>query len=184
MPFEKEIKEAAEKYQIPYELLYSQVKQESSFNPLAVSRCGARGLLQLMPLTGAEMGLKDHEFFDVEKNLHAGAAYLNRMFKAGRNMIFSLPKTIKYEFISNDELWKFALASYNGGLGYVIKAMNLCIQDDIAVCYDNTTQMLADVRCVVRGKRPDSKQITDYVKKIWTNYARMKAPIENRDKEA
>ena len=47
------------------------------------------------------------------------------------------------------ERLKFSLASYNGGRAY-------------------TSPFLADPHCVVDGKRPDHKQITDYVEKIWS----------------
>lgn len=166
--FEKEIRAAAEKNQIPFELLYAQVGQESSFNPLAVSKCGARGLLQLMPATGAEMGLKEHEFFDVEKNLFAGAAYLRRQHRAVRNFITTL-KNVNNTCME-DDYWMFALASYNGGLGYTLKAINLCIQEGLSIRWQNVEHLYSDERCQVRGKRPDHKQITDYVRKIITNY--------------
>lgn len=168
MKFETEIRAAAEKNQIPFELLYAQVGQESSFNPLAVSKCGARGLLQLMPLTGKEMGLQEHEFFDVEKNLDAGAFYLRRQYRAVKNFITTL-KNINNTCME-DDYWMFALASYNGGLGYTLKALNLCIQEGLSIRWANAERFYSDECCQVRGRHPDHKQITDYVSKIWTDY--------------
>ena len=46
------------------------------FDPRAVSRKGARGLMQLMPATGRRFGLSKSEMFDPAKNLDAGARYL------------------------------------------------------------------------------------------------------------
>ncbi|MDP3012687.1 MAG: transglycosylase SLT domain-containing protein [Candidatus Subteraquimicrobiales bacterium] len=174
--FEKEIRTAAEKNQIPFELLYALVGQESSYNPLATSKCGARGLMQLMPATGAEMGLKEHEFFDVEKNLDAGAAYLRRQYRAAKNFITTL-KNVTNACVEND-YWMFALASYNGGLGYTLKSINICIQEGLSIRWENVAPFYSDERCVVRGKWPDHKQITDYVRKIMANYKKMDSPIK------
>lgn len=165
--FESEIKTAAEKNQIPFELLYAQVGQESSYNPLAVSKCGARGLLQIMPATGHELGLGEDDFFDVERNLDAGARYLRRMYRACRHMVMSLPKTA-VNACAEDDFWMFALASYNGGLGYTIAAINLCILKGLSVRWPNVEPFYEQSQ--VRGRKPDHKQIIDYVRKIWMNY--------------
>ena len=165
--FEKEIRAAAEKNQIPFELLYAQVAQESSFNPLATSKCGARGLLQLMPATGAEMGLKEHEFFDAEKNLEAGAAYLRRMCRTAKSMV----TTMKCDnHCTEDDYYKLGLAAYNGGLGYVIKAINYCKQDNIPINWETVSAKFSDKRVAVKGHDPDARQTIDYVSKIWTDY--------------
>lgn len=184
MKFEKEIKTAAEKHGIPCALLYAQVGQESSYNPQAVSHCGARGLLQLMPLTGKEMGLKEDEFFDIEKNLNAGAAYLIRQYKSVKRIIETWPKkdtAIGKEgtpgannLCVDEDYWCMALASYNGGLGYIISAIKLCVAGGLSLRWANVLLLLKDGRCQVRGKRPDHKQMIDYVAKIWCNYKKAK----------
>jgi soluble lytic murein transglycosylase-like protein len=168
MRFEKEIKAAAERHNIPCALLTAQVEQESSFNPSAVSPCGARGLLQLMPLTGREMGLMtDADFFDPEKNLNAGAGYLRRQYKGVK---FLIPSLKGNNACIEDDHWMMALAAYNGGLGYVYGAIHLCLEDHISIRWANVSFMLRDLRCMVRGKHPDYKQINNYVEKIFTNY--------------
>jgi soluble lytic murein transglycosylase-like protein len=58
-------------------LLASVVKAESGGNPRAVSRTGARGLMQLMPGTAAELGVADS--FSPEGNVDGGSAYLDRL---------------------------------------------------------------------------------------------------------
>ncbi len=175
MPFEPEIRAAAAKHNIPYDLLYAQVRQESAFDNMAASRCGARGLLQLMPATGEECGLRTAaDFFDAQKNLFAGALYLRRMYKSAKSMVISLPKIYKGKPTVNecteDDYWKLALAGYNGGLGYMIKAINICLMDGHPVKWETVSAHLSDKREVVHGHDPDEKQIIDYVTKIWANY--------------
>jgi soluble lytic murein transglycosylase-like protein len=77
---------------------------ESAFNPLAVSKAGAVGLMQLMPDTAARYGVKDR--WDPAQNILGGARYLS----------FLLEK-----FNNNHKL---AIAAYNAGEGAVEKHRN------------------------------------------------------------
>jgi hypothetical protein len=86
---------AASKYNISVNLLKAVGKQESNFNPNAVSRCGAQGIMQLMPATAASLGVTDS--FDPEQNIMGGAKYLSGLMK---------------RFDGNVS---FALAAYNAG---------------------------------------------------------------------
>jgi soluble lytic murein transglycosylase len=85
------------------------IKQESAGNPKAVSKAGARGLMQIMPATAddiaKEMGLVVYDLFDAKTNEKMGRYYLKKMLKA---------------FNDNIEL---SLAAYNWGIGNVKKAM-------------------------------------------------------------
>lgn len=95
-----------------WRLLGSLVYQESRFDPYAESWAGARGLMQLMPATALEMGLKNPN--DPTQNLDGGVRYLRRLTK-------------RFEEEVEDPLQrvKFAIASYNVGLGHVLDARRL-----------------------------------------------------------
>jgi soluble lytic murein transglycosylase-like protein len=56
-------------------LIEAVIRVESAYNPRAVSRKGARGLMQLMPDTAARFGV--HDAFDPEQNVLGGARYLS-----------------------------------------------------------------------------------------------------------
>ena len=91
-------------------LLFAMIRQESAFDPTAVSRSGARGLMQLMPATGRELARKLRLDFssgrlsDPEFNVRLGSTYFRQLLEM---------------FDGNEEL---ALAGYNGG-PYRIKRM-------------------------------------------------------------
>jgi len=77
LPYEKFdpfIWQAAEKYGVNYALIKAIIKTESDFNPRAISKAGAKGLMQLMPKTAYAFQVKDS--FHPEKNIEGGVRYL------------------------------------------------------------------------------------------------------------
>jgi len=68
------LREAAARYAIPVALARAVLAAESNFDPNAVSRAGAMGLMQLMPQTAAEMYVADA--FDPRENIFGGVRYL------------------------------------------------------------------------------------------------------------
>jgi soluble lytic murein transglycosylase-like protein len=68
---------AGEAHNIDEDLLASVVKAESGGQVRAVSHAGAQGLMQLMPGTASELGVKDS--FRPEENISGGTAYLDAL---------------------------------------------------------------------------------------------------------
>ena len=64
------------RFEVSPRLLAAVARAESAFDPRAVSKKGARGLLQLMPATAARFGVKAAELFDPGRNVEAGTRYL------------------------------------------------------------------------------------------------------------
>jgi len=68
---------AGVEHNVDVDLLASIIKAESRGNPLAVSRAGARGLMQLMPSTASQLGVSDS--FKPDQNVNGGSAYLDSL---------------------------------------------------------------------------------------------------------
>ena len=77
--FMHHINEAAEKYKIDPDLIKAVIAQESAGNPNAVSKSGAKGLMQLMDATADELNVKN--IFDPRENIIAGARYLKKLLE-------------------------------------------------------------------------------------------------------
>jgi soluble lytic murein transglycosylase-like protein len=75
--FRSIIQEASDRYEVEPELIQAIIMAESSYNPRAVSKRGARGLMQLMPATAESLGVKDS--FNPEHNIHGGVRYFKRL---------------------------------------------------------------------------------------------------------
>ena len=94
-PYVREIRDAADRYGVPVRLVSAVIRAESGFNPRAVSRKGAQGLMQLMPTTAASLGVRNS--FDPKQNIDGGVRHL-------RGLIDRFPSNLP-----------FALAAYNAG---------------------------------------------------------------------
>ena len=72
------ISDASERYGVSFPLLKAIIKAESDFDPQAVSKKGATGLMQIMPENFKPLGIRDP--FDPWQNINAGARYFKQMY--------------------------------------------------------------------------------------------------------
>ncbi|MCI8485139.1 MAG: lytic transglycosylase domain-containing protein [Lachnospiraceae bacterium] len=93
--------EASKTYNVPKNLIKAIAKAESDFRPDATSKAGAQGIMQLMPATARELGVKDS--YDPYQNIMGGTKYISQMLA-------------KY----NGDV-SLALAAYNAGSNNVAK---------------------------------------------------------------
>ncbi len=111
--FDKLFKKYAKEIDWDWRLLASLAYTESNFDTTAVSWAGARGLMQLMPVTARAMGLPPGKESNPEESIKAAVKYIDA---TNRNL-----KVIP----DKKERIKFILASYNAGLGHISDAMAL-----------------------------------------------------------
>jgi hypothetical protein len=88
LPYRQAIERAARTNDLDPLLLAAIVQTESDFDPKAVSRAGASGLMQLMPAAAADRGVRD--VFDPEDNLRGGAAHLRIMLDRFQSLTLAL----------------------------------------------------------------------------------------------
>ncbi len=82
-PYLELIQNAATRYEVDGDLITSVIAAESNFNPKAISRKNARGLMQLLPQTAARLGVQD--IFDPQENINAGTRYLRELLRRYHN---------------------------------------------------------------------------------------------------
>lgn len=98
------VDKAARDYGLDSALLHAVISVESRYNSKAVSKKGAKGMMQLMPETAQRYGVKDS--FDPTQNINGGAQYLRDLLK-----------------LFNKDV-RLALAAYNAGENMVVKYGN------------------------------------------------------------
>ena len=95
IPYGNFIAAAAKHHSVDADLIISVIAAESKFNPKAISRKNARGLMQLLPQTATRLGVKN--IFDPQENIEAGTKYLRELLDRYNNDL------------------TLALAAYNAG---------------------------------------------------------------------
>lgn len=98
------VRQAATQYGLQSEFLHAVIAVESGYDPAALSRKGAGGLMQLMPATARRYGVTNA--FDPEQNIHGGARYLRDLME-----------------LFNGDL-TLVLAAYNAGENAVMRNGN------------------------------------------------------------
>lgn len=94
---------------------------ESGLNPGASSQMGAKGIMQIMPATFAEIQKKNPHFSNIDEarwNIAAGIYYDRLQFRKWK------------EGLPSEERLSFALASYNAGYGNVLRAYQRASRSD------------------------------------------------------
>ena len=136
------VSSAANRYGVPEAMIYAIIKTESGFDPNAVSRAGAMGLMQLMPSTFEDLtnnflkeNLESEMITDPATNIKYGVYYLSWLY-------------------SRFENWETVAAAYNKGIGEVQKWLqNPEYSDDgITLKYIPTSETRAYVRKVSAAK--------------------------------
>lgn len=95
-----------------WRLLASLAYTESNFDSTAVSWAGAKGLMQLMPVTARAMGLPEGREQNPEESIKAAVKYIGATARS-------------FAKVPEEERINFVLASYNSGIGHVLDAMAL-----------------------------------------------------------
>ena len=155
-PFDEMVRDNARKYTFDWRLIVSQMFQESRFDPRANSFAGARGLLQVLPRTARELGIKQpDQLYDPATGIAAGIQYLN--WARDR-----FPDTLPV----SERLW-FSLAAYNAGFGHVYDARRLARRQGLNpdIWFDNVEKTM-----LLLAKR-------EYARKARYGYVRGQEPV-------
>lgn len=148
-----------------WRLLAALIFQESHFDPEANSWAGAKGLMQVMPTTAESLNIQD--LSNPSESIRGGTAYLHQMYNEFESISDSITRI------------KFAMAAYNCGLGHVLDAQRLAIENNLKpdVWENNVDQMILALRFpnnynnpvvkfgYVRGTEP-----VNYVNEIFQRY--------------
>lgn len=111
-PYDKVIKRYAERQGLDWRFVSSIIYQETKFHTDLVGMGGSFGIMQLMPVTGAKLGVNEES--PVEEQIAAGIRYLAKLNKV-------------YQEIEDDvERMKFVAGAYNSGPGHINDAQRLC----------------------------------------------------------
>ncbi len=98
------IYEFSQKYKVDFALIKAMIRTESGFNPYAVSRKGAKGLMQLMPETAHRLNVSN--VFNPKENIDGGVRYFKYLLSLFNNDLrlslaaYNAGENIVYEFRS------------------------------------------------------------------------------------
>ncbi len=116
-PYDEIFKKHSKRYGLDWRLMAAQAYQESLFDPDAESWAGARGLFQLLPSTGLELGIED--LGDPEAGIQAGIRYMHQILERLEPRV-----PLKHRL-------RFALAAYNAGFGHLQDARRLATEEGL-----------------------------------------------------
>lgn len=122
-PYLKTVRKFSRNERIPEEMIYAIMRQESMFRENAISRSGARGLMQVMPRTGRwlarKMKIKKPDLMDPEISIRMGTRFFADLLR------------------SNQQDFRWASIAYNGGPGNLMKWKRKYFQGDFNFFLEN-----------------------------------------------
>lgn len=140
--------------EIPFDRAKRQMIAESNGDPHAISFSGAIGLFQLMPQTAKELGVNP---YDCDDNCRGAMVYM-------RWKLQEVEKTLGSMVATEEDHYRFALAAYNCGFGYVKAALRLLREGGKPATWETFLPALVEAR--VGTKRADVKQVRGYIERI------------------
>lgn len=178
-PYDSTIRAWADSIGWDWRMLAAVIYTESKFAINVTSGAGARGLMQIMPLTVRVYNVQD--VLNPEENIRAGASYLGRLDRLFR------------KYASGDERLRYVFASYNAGETRVLRYLNGTPEDEVsdsALNADIDSAAMEGLRADIDSasvvgppatKSPDPSEpapasheintsVTAYVDKIFENY--------------
>lgn len=114
-PYDPIFKVVCEEHGNDWRFMSAMAYHESRFKPDVTSHQGAQGMMQIMPNTAKFFNVEKEELSDVETNIMVANLLVNRIDK-----MLKLPASTP-----EDDRMGMILASYNGGIGYVLNARML-----------------------------------------------------------
>ncbi len=154
LKYKEEIFSISKTFGLDSALIFSMVKTESSFNEKALSKKGAKGLMQLLDSTAefvAEMqGVERYDIFDVKTNLSFGCCYLKYLLKKFSNL-------------------KTAIVAYNAGEGNVSGWLN-------------NKEYSKDGRNLTKIPFKESQEYLEKIEKSLSNYKKLYKNILDKGK--
>ena len=167
-----------EKYGVDWLLLSAIASVESKFDPNAVSKAGAVGLMQVMPKVARRMGYERDTLFDARVNAEVAAQILHE-----NNDMLRLPSTF-----NKTERLNFILACYNAGYSRIADARRLTrYHEENADRWSIVATYLpllaepefAEHEVVKAGAFHGSAETISYVRKVMRVYERFKSKLSN-----
>jgi membrane-bound lytic murein transglycosylase F len=144
-------------FMLPWERVKAQMLAESSGNPSAKSSVGAEGLMQLMPGTAWELGVKNRT--NPEESLRGGCQYMAKILLAIKGVLPAGKVSV-----SEEDMYRFTLVSYNAGYAYVRRALRLLLDEGLPVTWAYFVQTLPRAR--VNGRVARAQEACRYAERV------------------
>ncbi|MCX6136733.1 MAG: transglycosylase SLT domain-containing protein [Ignavibacteriales bacterium] len=175
----------AEQYKLDWRLVLAVVKSESQFQEEVVSARGARGLMQMLPVTqsmvAAELGLESESFNSPEMDIKGGVHFLAKIYKIVGGM-----------GLSEENRIRFTLVAYCAGIGRLADAQKMAsyMNDDprewssiknslslLSIKYASLHSHVWGVNHPSNGYFRQGQMVAKYVETIMADYGRYRLAV-------